>query len=115
MEKTEMLSLILDDLHEEIVFVDINHVIRYMNRAGKRHYAKFGDILGKSIFNCHKDISKERILNIFSRLSGGAEDVLYAENEKQRVYMRAVRDSEGKLAGYYERYEAKISVPVAEN
>lgn len=115
MEKTEMLSLILDDLHEEIVFVDINHVIRYMNRAGKRHYAKFGDILGKSIFDCHKDISKERILNIFSRLSGGAEEVLYAENEKQRVYMRAVRDSEGKLVGYCERYEAKISVPVAEN
>jgi nitrogen-specific signal transduction histidine kinase len=42
MEKTLMLSLILDSLQEEVVFVDTNHVIRYMNSAGKRHYARFG-------------------------------------------------------------------------
>ena len=106
MENNRMLSLILDSLGDEVVFVDTTHVIRYTNLAGKKHYAGFGDIINKSIFDCHKDSSKEKIMQIFAQLSGGAEEVLYAENEKQRVYMRAVRDSKGNLAGYFERYEA---------
>ncbi|MGC8837114.1 MAG: hypothetical protein ACP5UM_01750 [Anaerolineae bacterium] len=35
----------------------------------------------------------------------GEEEVLVSENEKRRLYIRGVRDPEGRLLGYYERYE----------
>jgi DUF438 domain-containing protein len=104
MEQSEIFSAILDSLTEEVVFVDTDHIIRYMNSAGKKHYAKFGDILGKSLFVCHKEQSATRIKDIFRQLAQGVDEVLYLEDEKRRIYMRAVRDREGRLVGYMERY-----------
>lgn len=33
------------------------------------------------------------------------EERLTTDNEKHRIYMRAVRDADGQVLGYYERYE----------
>ena len=38
MEKLEMLEAILDSYPYRVVFVDCDHVIRYLNRAAKYHY-----------------------------------------------------------------------------
>ena len=35
----------------------------------------------------------------------GLEEELITDDERRRIYMRAVRDGDGKLLGYYERYE----------
>jgi hypothetical protein len=35
----------------------------------------------------------------------GLEERLITDNEKWRIYMRAVRDVDGEVLGYYERYE----------
>ncbi len=35
----------------------------------------------------------------------GLEERLITDNEKHRIYMRAVRDENGQVLGYYERYE----------
>ena len=35
----------------------------------------------------------------------GLDERLIADNEKHRIYMRAVRDEDGNVLGYYERYE----------
>ena len=104
MEQVNTMLAILDSLTEEVVFVDTEHTIRYMNQAGINHYAARGAAIGKSIFSCHNQQSAIRIKDIFKQLQAGVEEVLFADNEKHRVYMRAVRDDTGKLLGYYERY-----------
>jgi DUF438 domain-containing protein len=104
MERTAIFNAILDSLVEEIVFVDTEHIIRYMNPAGKKHYASRGGAVGKNLFACHNEQSVTRIKDLFGQLQAGAEEVLYIDDKKQRVYMRAVRDQSGKLVGYYERY-----------
>ena len=53
MKQLELLTLILDSWNNSVVFVDTSHVIRYMNAPARMHYAKWGDVLGKSIFDCH--------------------------------------------------------------
>jgi DUF438 domain-containing protein len=103
-EDAGLLSAIRDSLIEEVVFVDTEHVVRYMNVSGKKHYAKYGELIGKSVFTCHNERSQEMIRTFFARLQAGEEEVLYAENDERRIYMRAVRDSQGQLIGYYERY-----------
>jgi DUF438 domain-containing protein len=107
MEQQELLAAILDSLDEEIVFVDTQHIIRFVNQFGRKKYAKHGDLLGKSIFDCHNPHSGEVIKSCYVKLQAGDEEVLFSENEKRCVYMRAVRDTSGQLLGYYERFTHK--------
>jgi DUF438 domain-containing protein len=99
------LNLIFDSWDEEVVFVDTNQIIRYVNAPAMKKYAKWGNILEKSIFDCHNADSGKMIREMFGRFENGENDILFADNEKHRVYMRAVRDKQGKLIGYYERFE----------
>lgn len=101
----EFLAINPDAYTESIVYVDTDHVIRYMNEAGKRHYAKWGDITGKSLFYCHNEASRKVILEYFHRLTAGEDEILYFEKPERRVYIRSVRNSGGTLLGYYEIHE----------
>ncbi len=105
MTELELLHTILDSWNKPVVFVDTGHIIRYLNVPAKRNYAKWGDVIGKSIFRCHSEQSCQMIHEAFEKLQGGDEEVMFTSNEKHRVYMRAVRDQEGTLLGYYERYD----------
>jgi DUF438 domain-containing protein len=115
MEQLELLTLILDSWNKSFVFVDTDHIIRYMNAPAKVHYAKWSDVLGKSIFDCHNANSGQMIRDCFVRLQNGENDILFDDNEKHRVYMRGVRDKKGKLIGYYERYEPPVAQAGKEN
>ena len=103
MDTVQLLAAILDDLTEEVVFVDMEHVVRYMNQAARTHYAQAGDLVGHSIFECHSGSSVARIKEILGQLQSGREQVLYSANSERKVYMRAVRDHRGTMIGYYER------------
>jgi DUF438 domain-containing protein len=104
MESIEMLSAILDNWHKPLVFVDNEHIIRYLNRPAKKHYAKFGDVIGKSLFECHNADSRRKIKEGYAQLKAGAEEVMLEDSPKHRYYIRAVRDEKGNLLGYFDRY-----------
>ena len=108
MDITDILSHILNSWNKPIVFVDTNHIIRYMNTPAKIHYAKWGDIIGKSIFHCHNDNSSQIIKDAFTKLVNGQEEILLVNTEKHRVYIRSVRDENAKLVGYCERYDPPL-------
>jgi DUF438 domain-containing protein len=101
----ELLSDILDSWNKPVVYVDTDHIIRYMNEPAKKNYAKWGDILGKSIFHCHNDRSCRIIESSLELLRQGVDEILITDNEKHRVYMRGVRNRDGRLTGYFERYD----------
>jgi DUF438 domain-containing protein len=95
-------DLVLDNIRKSIVYVDRDHVIRYLNAAGREHYARFGDILGRSLWDCHNEASKAAILDYVARLEAGEDEVLYLKTPEKRVYIRAARAGDGELIGYYE-------------
>jgi DUF438 domain-containing protein len=105
MQREELLSRILDSWNKPVVFADTDHIIRYMNKEARKHYAKWGDVIGKSLLDCHNGNSVRIIKDCFARHQAGEDEVLYIDNEKHRVYSRAVRDEAGNLIGYTERYE----------
>ena len=104
-----MYKEILESLIEPIVFCDLDHVIVYMNGAALKKYEKRGgkDLLGRSIFDCHNESSNSIIIEIFESMLGGLDEQMIADNEKTKIFMRAVRDENGQLIGYYERFESK--------
>ncbi|RME31113.1 MAG: PAS domain-containing protein [Thermoflexia bacterium] len=107
MDELTMLRAVLDSLDTPILFADAGHTIRYMNRAAVAHYPGGKDLLGRSLLECHNPCSQRIILEVLNDLQAGMEERLISENEHRRVYMRAVRDPEGRLLGYYERYEPR--------
>ena len=105
MTDNRILSLLLDSWNKPIVFVDTDHNILYMNNPAKRHYSKWGNVIGKSIFHCHNEKSKEIIEKAFRALLNGGREVMIVNSPKHRVYMRSVKDEQGDIIGYYERYD----------
>ena len=108
----DTLRLILDALPFPVVFVDVDHTIRFLNRRARFHYYEergYRDLVGTSIFACHNEQSKERIMGIVEKLKNHGREMLLAVNEKnERVYVTPVRNDEGKFIGYFERFEGNF-------
>ena len=105
MERVSLLESLLDSLKDPFVFVDTDHVIRYVNKAAKHHYDQGEALVGSSIFDCHNENSNVRILDVFEAMKKGEHERLLADDGKRRVFMRAVKNDEGEMIGYYERFE----------
>lgn len=101
----DFLAAILDSLKEPVLVADLDHIICYMNAAAARHYPGGRSLLGTSAMDCHKPESREMILRLLARLQAGEDEICYQETEARRVYIRAVRDPQGKLLGYYEWFQ----------
>jgi len=104
-ERLQLLECLMDNLKDPFVFVDAEHIIQYMNRGAVDHYRGKPAQVGKSIFACHNEDSKRIILDVFESFRKGENERMIVDDERQRVYMRAVRDKEGNLLGYFERFQ----------
>jgi DUF438 domain-containing protein len=99
---------ILDSIDSPIMFVDNGHIIRYMNKAAQIQFEKIGflNLVGKSLFDCHKPASKEYIKRIYGRLLAGETTIfLKVSKDQEKITVVGVRDADGQLLGYYERFE----------
>ncbi len=109
MPDVTLLAAILDSLPEPILVADTDHTIRYMNRAAIAHYPGGAALLGTSLLDCHNPRSRQIILDVLEEFRAGADERFISENEERRMYMRAVRDADGRLLGYYEWYERRAA------
>ncbi len=100
-----IMAAILDSLKEPILFADTEHVTRYMNEAAIAHYEEGDSLIGRSLLECHNEQSQKMMIEILAAMHEGEVERLITDNEKHRIYMRAVRDAGGDVLGYYERYE----------
>jgi DUF438 domain-containing protein len=100
-----VMAAILDSLKDPVLFADTEHVTRYMNKAAIAHYEEGESLIGRSLLDCHNDRSQQMMVEILAEMHEGLDERLITDNEKYRIYMRVVRDAEGTVLGYYERYE----------
>lgn len=102
----ELLLNILDAYAYEIVFVDRQHIVQYMNKTAKMRYGTRVQI-GQSLFNCHNERSKEKIEEFLKRADAGENEMFQVLNGKtgEREFFVPVRNQDGLVIGYYERHE----------
>jgi len=106
MHDAAFLTILLDNLKDSFLFADPSHTIRYMNKAAVSQSKEGTALLGRSLLDCHNADSRRLIVEILAAFQAGQEEErLITDNDKQRIFMRAVRDPDGRLLGYYERYE----------
>jgi PAS domain-containing protein len=100
-----LLAALLDSLKAPILFADTEHIVRYMNQAAASFYEGGEALLGTSLLDCHNERSQQMMFDILVEMQEvGIEERLITDNEEHRIYMRAVRDPDGRVLGYYERY-----------
>lgn len=112
MELEKIQAYILDAIPYPIVYVDSEHIIRYMNKEAKHVYYDvrgYRDLIGKSLFNCHKESSKNMIIKAIEGLKNHGNEIYLKVNAKnERIYINPVRNEDGELIGYFERFERNL-------
>ena len=113
MDELTILRGILDSFPYPVVFVDGDFVIRYMNRYAQYHYYQergYSCLIGKSLFSCHdKESSRQRIEAAYEKMKSDGKEIFVGVNlRNQRIYMQPVRDAEGRLIGFFERFEMNL-------
>jgi hypothetical protein len=99
------MASILDSLKGPVLFADTDHVTRYMNKAAIAYYTDGEGRVGRSLLDCHSEASQAMMVEILAAMHEGLEEQRISGEEDHRVFMRALRDPDGKLLGYYKRYE----------
>ena len=74
MGRSELLELLLDSLKHHFIFVDTAHVIQYMNKAAVEWSKGKPAKVGMSIFTCHKEESKQIILDVVEAFQEGEDE-----------------------------------------
>jgi DUF438 domain-containing protein len=112
MTDAALLASFMDSLKDPFLFADTDHIVRYMNRAAIVHYEEGEALIGRSLLDCHNPESCRIIVETLAAMrADGLEERLITDNGKHRIFMRAVRDAQGTVLGYYERYEPPVKSP----
>lgn len=104
---------IIDQDPMPVVVCDLTHIIVYMNPAAVEQYSDEGGekLIGLLIFDCHSRVSSEKIDRVVKWFSESKDNnvihTFYNEKREKDVYMVALRDDDGELIGYYEKYESR--------
>ena len=96
---------LLNSIKDPILVADTNHIVQYMNKSAIAHYSEGEKLLKTNLLECHNEESQKMMIEILIEMQNGLEEKLITDNEKYRIFMRAVRDTDGNLVGYFERYE----------
>jgi len=105
MSREALFEAFIDSIGQPFMFVDNDHMIRYVNGPGLEYYRPGEELTGRSIFDFHNENSCRIIREVHAALQAGEEERMITDNQKHRAWMRAVRALDGSLLGYFERYE----------
>lgn len=102
---TYLLSVIEQDT-APVVICNLNHIVLFMNKEAT---ARYGNLVNKSIFDCHNEKSADMIKRTVEYFAADTNNNKVYENynqsENKDVYMVALRDENSELIGYYEKHE----------
>lgn len=102
---------VIDADEAPVVICNLSHTVVYMNPAAVKRYEKRGGaaLIGRSLMGCHNADSNDKIERVIAWFKKDpANNKVYTfrnEKENKDVYMIALRNGDGELIGYYEKYE----------
>ncbi|MBR6323249.1 MAG: PAS domain-containing protein [Lachnospiraceae bacterium] len=106
MTDEKIYKAILDAYPYEIVFVDREHIVRWMNKTAKRRYQDLVKI-GQTLFICHNERARGKIEAFLKRADAGEDEMFETWNTTtgEREFFTPVRSEDGQVIGYFERHE----------
>lgn len=84
-----------------VTAADKDGVIRYMNRKARETYKKHGNLIGKSLYDCHGERAAGIIRGLLA--SGGSNAyTIHKNGQKKMIYQTAYTGEDGSVAGLVE-------------
>ena len=112
MELEKLLDSFVNSMADPVVITGLDHKIIYMNQEAIDLFEGGAGLIGTSLFDCHKKEESNRVIReVLERLKNGETEVQITdrsgrrEGHLQHTFMRAIRDRDGNLVAYYERYK----------
>ncbi len=105
MTDVTLMAAILDSLKEPVLVADTEHMTFYMNKAAIDFYEGGEGLIGRSLLECHNQASQKMMIEILAAMHEGEDERIITNDEEHKIYMRVVRGVDGRVLGYYERYE----------
>ena len=80
-----------------VTAADKDGVITYMNRRAREQYKKHGDLIGKSLYDCHNERSQAIIRRLLTEGGTNAYTI-----ERKMIYQTACTGADGRVEGIVE-------------
>lgn len=93
-----------------VVIIGIDRTILYMNEPAAKRYEKRGGrgLVGTSHLNCHMPASNDKITRILEWFqedpSHNRVFITHKEKDNADTFLTAIRDENGSLIGYFEKF-----------
>ena len=68
MTDASFMAALLDSLKDPILVADTDHVTRYMNKAAIAYYDEGESLIGRSLLDCHNELSQRMMKPLPTRL-----------------------------------------------
>lgn len=89
-----------DQLNIGITVCDMEGKIIYMNEKSKDIFKDYGDIIGKSIFDCHPEPAKSKLKNLMEKNEKNVYTI--EKNGIKKLIFQSPFYIDGKYSGFYE-------------
>ena len=83
-----------------VTVCDNDGIILYMNDKAKETFARYGDLIGKSLIPCHNERSRAIIADLLA--SGGSNSYTIEKNGVRKMIYQTAWRKNGKVAGLVE-------------
>lgn len=89
-----------EQLNCAITVCDAQGIILYMNERARATFARHGDLIGKNLFECHSEPSKQKIRHMLATGESNSYTIS-KEGQKKMIYQTPWRKN-GVIAGMVE-------------
>ena len=110
MDMVKLLDSFVNSIPDPVVITGTDHTVLFVNRAAEKLFKEDESLVGRSVLDCHNQESRQKIEAVLERLKNGEDEVRITTRQgedpenRQHTFMRAIRNDDGELTGYYERY-----------
>ncbi|MCM1111201.1 MAG: PAS domain-containing protein [Clostridium sp.] len=98
METTDMQWA--EETNSAVTVCDTEGVILYMNRKARETFARHGDLIGKNLFDCHSEASRQKIRHMLA--TGESNAYTISKNDQRKMIYQTPWRRDGVVAGLVE-------------
>lgn len=89
-----------EDINAAVTVCDADGIILFMNKKSRRTFSRHGDLIGKNLFDCHSEKSKDKIHHMLATGESNSYTIS-KEGQRKMIYQTPWR-RDGKIAGMVE-------------
>ena len=89
-----------DEIDCAVTVCDTEGVILYMNEKARATFAKHGDLIGRNLFDCHSERSREMIRRMLA--TGGTNAYTIEKQGVRKMIYQTVWKEHGEIRGLVE-------------